>query len=243
MISDNYIQIKNLSKSFYRKSLNNKYDLPFSNKINYFYALDDINLDINKDEFIVIYGRNGSGKSTLLKCICDIYKPTSGKIIKNATISPIIEIGAAFHDNLSGRENLITLSLILGFSTNQINENIDEIINFSELNDYIDMPYLTYSSGMKMRLAFSIISHLLNDVLILDEVFSVGDKEFANKCKKKIHEIREKGNTIVNVTHNLLQIKDYCNRLIILEKGKVMSEIIGFNEVSKYIDNDLIVSK
>ena len=240
MISDYYIQIKNLSKTFFRKSLNNKYDLPFSNNLSLFYAIKDINLEINKDEFIVLYGKNGSGKSTLLKCICDIYKPSNGKIIKNASISPIIEVGAAFHDNLTGRENLITLSLILGFNINQIEENIQNIIDFSELNNYIDMPYLTYSSGMKMRLAFSIISHLLNDVLILDEVFAVGDKDFSIKSKKKILEVREKGNTIVNVTHNLSQIKDYCNKLIILDKGVVEKEIIGYKEVSKFIEKDLL---
>ena len=236
-MTNNYIELINLSKSFYKKTLSNKYDLPFSNKVEMFYALHDVNFEIDRDEFVVIYGKNGSGKSTLLKCICDIYKPTSGKIIKNATISPIIEIGSAFHDNLTGRENLRTLSIILGFDDEQIDKHFHEIVQFSGLNDYLDMPYLTYSSGMKMRLAFSIIAFLLNDVLILDEVFSVGDVEFAEKSKKKILEIRERGNTIVNVTHNLNQIKGYCNKLILLNKGKVDQEIFGLNEVTKFIEN------
>ena len=141
-MNNNYIEINNLSKIFYKKTLSNKYDLPFSNKIKEFYALYDINLKINHDEFVVIYGKNGSGKSTLLKCICDIYKPSSGQIIKNASISPIIEIGSAFHDNLSGRENLLTLSLILGFTNTEIKQNFDSIVNFSGLNDYLDMPHL-----------------------------------------------------------------------------------------------------
>ena len=178
---NNYIEIINLSKTFLKKTLSNKYDLPFSNKIDKFYALDNINLNINHDEFIVIYGKNGSGKSTLLKCICDIYKPSSGLINKKATISPIIEIGSAFHDNLTGRENLYTLSIILGFDKNQIDDHFDEIVKFSGLSAYLDMPYLTYSSGMKMRLAFSTIAFLLNEVLILDEVFSVGDMEFSKR--------------------------------------------------------------
>ena len=238
-MNNNYIELINLSKSFYKKTLNNKYDLPFSSKIESFYALNDINLKINHDEFVVIYGNNGSGKSTLLKCICDIYKPSSGKIIKNASISPIIEIGAAFHDNLTGRENLRTLSIILGFDDLQIDKHFHEIVAFSGLNDYLDMPYLTYSSGMKMRLAFSIIAFLLNDVLILDEVFSVGDTEFAKKSKEKILEIRERGNTIVTVTHNLNQVKGYCNKLILLDKGKVKQEILGFSDVNKFIENNI----
>jgi len=236
-MNNNYIEINNLSKIFYKKTLSNKYDLPFSNKIKEFYALYDINLKINHDEFVVIYGKNGSGKSTLLKCICDIYKPSSGQIIKNASISPIIEIGSAFHDNLSGRENLYTLSLILGFTNTEIKQNFDSIVNFSGLNDYLDMPYLTYSSGMKMRLAFSIMAFLLNDVLVLDEVFSVGDAEFAEKSKKKILEIREKGHSIVNVTHNLNQVKGYCNKLVLLNKGKIYQEILGYKNVTKYIEN------
>ena len=236
-MSNNYIEINNLSKLFYKKTLSNKYDLPFSNKIKKFYALYDINLKISHDEFVVIYGKNGSGKSTLLKCICDIYKPSSGQIIKNASISPIIEIGSAFHDNLTGRENLYTLSLILGFTNIEIDQNFDSIVNFSGLKDYIDMPYLTYSSGMKMRLAFSIIAFLLNDVLILDEVFSVGDAEFSEKSKKKILEIREKGHSIVNVTHHLNQVKGYCNKLVLLDKGKIDQEILGYKNVTKYIEN------
>lgn len=233
---NNYIETINLSKTFYKKTLSNKYDLPFSNKIEKFYALSNINLQINYDEFVVIYGKNGSGKSTLLKCICDIYKPSSGEIKKNASISPIIEIGSAFHDNLTGRENLFTLSIILGFSHYEIENKFNSIVDFSGLRDYLDMPYLTYSSGMKMRLAFSIIAFLLNDVLVLDEVFSVGDSEFAEKSKKKILEIRENGNSVINVTHNLNQVKGYCNKLVLLNKGKIDQIILGYENVTKYID-------
>ena len=236
-MGNNYIEIINLSKFFYKKTLSNKLDLPFTNKIDKFYALSDINLKINFDEFIVLYGKNGSGKSTLLKCICDIYKPSFGQIIKNASISPIIEIGSAFHDNLTGRENLYTLATILGFTNYDIEKNFNSIVEFSGLKDYLDMPYLTYSSGMKMRLAFSIIAFLLNDILILDEVFSVGDTEFAEKSKRKISEIREKGNSIINVTHNLNQIKGYCNKLVLLDEGKIQHEILGYKNVTKYIDN------
>lgn len=238
-MTDFLIDIIKLSKKFYKKSLSNKYDLPFTNSIESFYALDNINLRINHDEFVVIYGKNGSGKSTLLKCICDIYKPTNGQIIKNASISPIIELGAAFHDNLTGRENLISLAIILGFTHDQIEQKENTIINFSGLKDYLDMPYLTYSSGMKMRLAFSVIAFLLNDVLILDEVFAVGDFEFAKKSKKRISEIREMGNSIVNVTHNLNQVKGYCNKLVLVDKGKVDEEILGLDNVSKYIEKYL----
>ncbi len=232
------INVKNLSKLFTKKNYNNNtYDLPFITRIEKFYALKDISFDVEEGEYICLFGKNGSGKSTLLKCICGIYEPSSGEIVISKKFSPIIEVSSAFHEMMTGRENTYTFGKILGFKSNYIDSKIDEIIKFSGLSNFIDVSFRFYSSGMKMRLVFSIISHLLNDILILDEVFSVGDEEFKLKSKNKMLSLIKSGRTIINVTHNLREIRDYCSKIILLEEGEMKDIIIGNNSINKFVNN------
>lgn len=228
------INIKNLSKSFIKKEINNGYDLPFLSSLNKFFAIKDVTQTIYEGEYVALLGRNGSGKSTLLKCLSGIYSPSSGEININGTFSPVIEVSSAFHEMLTGKENLYTFGLILGFSQSEIENKINAIINFSGLSNFIDTPFRHYSSGMKIRLVFSIISHLLNDILFLDEVFAVGDSEFKEKSKKKIYELRERKKTIIHVTHSFNEVRDICTKLIVLDKGKVIKSLDNKKDIDDY---------
>lgn len=189
-----------------------------------FTALQNISFDIKKGEVVGLIGLNGSGKSTLLKIIAGVMKPTKGKVSVKGSIAPLIEVGAGFNPDLSGRENIYLNSYLLGFNKNYINEHIDEIIEFSELGDFIDVPLKNYSSGMKSRLGFSIATAVNPKILIVDEVLAVGDFKFQQKCHTKIKSLMEGDTTVLIVSHNIGQIRELCSRCIWLEKGKMIAD-------------------
>lgn len=186
-----------------------------------FFALKNINLEIKKGESIGVIGRNGAGKTTLLRIIAGIYKPTSGKVEVKGKIMPIIELGAGFDMELTGKENIFLNGIILGMTRKEIEEKYDEIVEFSGLKDFINSPIRTYSSGMILRLGFSIATSINPDIILLDEVFAVGDEEFRRKCVKKIHDFKEKGSILIFVSHNMNAIKEICEKAIFLEKGEI----------------------
>lgn len=186
-----------------------------------FYALNEVSFSVAKGEVFGIIGLNGAGKSTLLKIISGILKPTTGSIMVNGKIAPLIELGAGFNGDLSGIENIYLNGLILGYSKKMMKSKIEEIVEFSELGKFIHTPLKNYSSGMKARLGFSIATIIQPEVLIVDEVLSVGDIKFKEKSEKKISSMMEQGTTILFVSHSLGQIEKLCERVLWLEGGKV----------------------
>lgn len=226
MNKDNAIEVRNMSKKFkvqYDKPMTLKERLVFnknSNNTEYHEVLKDISLDIKKGETVALIGTNGSGKSTLLKLMTKIIYPTKGKIVTHGKLTSLLELGAGFHPDFTGRENIYFNAAIFGLTRNEIDNRIDEIIEFSELNDFIDNPIRTYSSGMYMRLAFSIAINVDADILLIDEILAVGDQHFQNKCFDKLQELRNSDKTIVIVTHSLDVVKNLCDRAIWIYKGE-----------------------
>lgn len=194
----------------------------YRHKKEYFSALEDINFDIKKGEVIGLIGSNGAGKSTLLKVVSGVMKPTKGKVIVNGAISPMIELGAGFDQELTARENIYLNGAVLGYSKKFINEKFDEIVEFSELRDFLDVPVKNFSSGMIAKLAFSIATIVNPEVLIVDEILSVGDIKFQEKSKNKMMEMITGGTTVLYVSHSLESIMELCNRVIWLEHGKIV---------------------
>jgi len=187
-----------------------------------FWALQDINLDIMPGERVGIIGRNGAGKSTLLKIISRITPPTTGEAIIRGRVGSLLEVGTGFHPELTGRENIYLNGSILGLKRTEINRQLDEIIDFSGVEKFIDTPLKRYSSGMQMRLAFSVAAHLQSEILLIDEVLAVGDMEFQKKCIGKMEEVsKSKGRTILFVSHNMAAVKNLCNHGIILKEGTI----------------------
>lgn len=187
-----------------------------------FTALDDISFEIKRGETVGIIGPNGSGKSTILKLIAGVMWPTSGKIKVVGKISPLIELGAGMHPELTGRENIFLNGSILGLTQKEIAKNYDNIVNFAEINEFIYQPIKHYSSGMYIRLAFSIAIHVYPEILIIDEILSVGDQYFQQKCFSKMREFKESKNiTIILVSHNLGQIESFCDKSIYLDHHKI----------------------
>lgn len=188
---------------------------------NEFQALNSVSFNVNKGEVMGIIGRNGSGKSTMLKVISGIYKPTEGNIIVHGNIVPMLELGSGFDYELTGHENIFLNGAILGYSESFLQSKYDEIVDFSELGDFIEMPIKTYSSGMLMRLAFSVATVVKPDVLIVDEILAVGDEAFTRKSYKRMMELMGGGTTVLFVSHSLDQIRKMCNRVIWLDHGMV----------------------
>ena len=186
-----------------------------------FRALDGVTFDVEAGKTYGIIGRNGSGKSTMLKCVAGISKPTSGTVTVNGRISALIELGAGFHPEITGRENVFINGIMLGLSKAEIERRFDEIVDFAELAPFIDAPVKTYSSGMYMRLGFAVAVHVDPDVLLVDEVLAVGDEGFAHKCLDKFAEFRRRGKTILLVTHSLGLVERFCDEALWLDKGKV----------------------
>ena len=186
--------------------------------------LKDINLEIKKGEVVGLIGVNGSGKSTLLKLMTKIIYPTKGTVETQGKLTSLLELGAGFHPDFSGRENIYFNASIFGLTRKEIEARIDEIIEFSELGSFIDNPVRTYSSGMYMRLAFSVAINVDAEILLIDEILSVGDEHFQEKCFKKIEELKEQKKTIVFVTHNLSSVKRFCTRAIWLHKGVIRKD-------------------
>lgn len=183
-------------------------------------VLDGINFDIYKGEFVGIIGRNGSGKSTLLKTLAKIYFPEKGSVEINGQLVPFIELGVGFNPDLTGRENVYLNGALLGFSNKEIDAMFDEIVDFAELRDFMDQKLKNYSSGMQVRLAFSIAIRAKGDILLLDEVLAVGDAAFQKKCNDYFASLH--GNqTVILVTHDMDNVKKFCDRAILIEKGKI----------------------
>ena len=189
-----------------------------------FKALDDITFQVRKGERLAIMGLNGAGKSTLLKAIVGVYKPTAGKVTKVGVMAPLIELGAGFDPEYTGKENIYLYGAILGYSREFLDTKIQDIIDFSELGDLINVPLKNYSSGMKSRLGFSIATAVEPDILILDEVLSVGDAKFRRKSLAKVQSMFDNGVTVLFVSHSIDQVLAICDRAILLQKGKIIAE-------------------
>jgi ABC-2 type transport system ATP-binding protein len=186
-----------------------------------FWALKEIDLDVNRGETVGFVGPNGSGKSTILKIIAGVMYPTKGGVRVQGSIAPLIELGAGFHPELSGRENVYLNGTILGLTREEIDDSFDSILDFSELHDFIDTPIKHYSSGMQMRLGFSVAVHTDPDVLLVDEILAVGDKDFQKKCIKRMRENQNEGKTIIYVSHNLNSVLDFCSKAVYLHSGRI----------------------
>jgi len=200
-----------------------------------FWALKNVSFDIKKGETIGILGPNGSGKSSLLKIICSILQPSSGRISINGRISGILELGAGFNPDFTGRDNAILNCSILGMSSKEIDARLPEIIKFADIGDYFDRPVKFYSSGMFVRLAFSIAIHVDPDILIIDEALAVGDVRFQNKCFQKFSNFKAAGKTILFVTHNPDMVAKHCNRVLVFERGNLVYDGETAEGIDKYI--------
>ncbi len=189
-----------------------------------FYGLKDVSFEVKKGEHLAILGLNGAGKSTLLKTIVGVYKPSSGHVETKGVIAPLLELGAGFDPNYSGRENIYLYGAIMGYDRAFIDKKYDEIVEFSELGNFIEVPVKNYSSGMKARLGFSIATAVEPDILILDEVLSVGDAGFRRKSLAKVKSLFETGVTVLFVSHNIEQVKSICDKAILLEHGQIIAQ-------------------
>jgi len=190
---------------------------------NEFWALKGINIEVKKGESIGFYGPNGAGKSTILKLIANVTFPTKGSVTVNGRVAPLIEIGAGFHKDLTGRENIYMNGAILGMKIAEIKAKMDSIISFSEIEEFIDMSVKKYSSGMYLRLGFAIAIHSDADILLIDEILAVGDEAFQKKCIEKVMELKKNGKTMVIVTHNRKLMEEVVDRIILMEKGSVLN--------------------
>lgn len=235
------IEVRNVKKSFkvyFDKGQTFKEKILFKNRNRYEEraVLNDISFDVEKGEAIGLVGHNGCGKSTLLKLMTKIIYPDSGSIKIQGRISSLIELGAGFHPDMTGRENIYTNAAIFGLTHKEIEERLEEIIEFSELEAFIDNPVRTYSSGMYTRLAFSVAINVDADVLLIDEILAVGDASFQAKCFEKLLDIKAKGTTIVIVSHSLSQVEQICNRSIWIDGGKIRMEGVPSEVHPKYME-------
>ncbi|HRA80797.1 MAG TPA: ABC transporter ATP-binding protein [Thauera sp.] len=201
-----------------------------------FTALKDVSFDIRRGETIGIIGRNGSGKSTLLHLICGILKPTSGTVQVNGRISALLELGAGFNPEFTGRENIYFQGALMGLTATQMDGRFDDIAGFADIGEFIDQPVRTYSSGMFVRLAFSVAIHVNPEILVVDEALAVGDAGFQLKCFERIHAIREAGGCILLVTHSAEQVAHFCDRAILLEAGYLIAEGNSASTLAHYIN-------
>ncbi|WP_019007112.1 ABC transporter ATP-binding protein [Cohnella laeviribosi] len=236
------ISIKNVTKTFkiYRDkpvSLKEKVLKLRSNEYSTFYALKNLSLDIRRGETIGLIGHNGCGKSTLLKLITKILYPDQGTITVNGKISSLIELGAGFHPDFTGRENIYINASIFGLSKKEVDQRIDEIIRFSELGKFIENPVRTYSSGMYMKLAFSVAINVNPEILLIDEILSVGDANFQKKCLEKIESFKRNGATIVIVAHDLGTIEKICDRVVWMNEGQIVRQGEADQIINLYIQH------
>ena len=190
-------------------------------KYNEFEALKHVSFDVKRGEVMGLIGHNGAGKSTLLKVISGILKPTEGSVIVRGNVAPMLELGSGFDFDMTGRENIFLNGAILGYSEDFLKSKYDEIVAFSEIGPFIDMPLRNYSSGMVARLAFSVATVVVPEVLIVDEVLAVGDADFQEKSRKRMMELMSGGTTVLFVSHSMEQIRQMCNRVVWLERGRV----------------------
>ena len=203
---------------------------------NFVWALDDISFDVNQGDVVGIIGSNGAGKSTLLKILSKVTSPTKGSIKIKGRIASLLEVGTGFHPDLSGRENIFLNGAILGMTKKEIHAKFDEIVAFSGVDKYIDTPVKRYSSGMYVRLAFSVAAHLEPEILIVDEVLAVGDAEFQKKCLGKMKEVSQQGRTVIFVSHNLVAVKSLCTKGIVMDQGKLIFSGSADEAVESYMN-------
>jgi ABC-type polysaccharide/polyol phosphate transport system ATPase subunit len=204
-----------------------------------FDAVANVSLEVRKGEMVGIIGRNGSGKSTLLKMVAGVYLPSAGRIEVQGSIAPLIELGAGFHAELTGRENVILNGLLLGFSRREMLANEEKILEFADIGDFIDSPVKQYSSGMYMRLAFAVATEVNPDILVVDEILAVGDMAFQQKCFARLERFREAGKTILFVTHSMEQITKFCDRALLLDQGRAVIEGPPDEVVDRYLAGSL----
>ena len=208
----------------------------------FLWALKDVSLKVEAGEVLGIIGNNGSGKSTLLKIVSRITKPTAGVVKIKGRIASLLEVGTGFHEDLTGRENVFMNGAILGMAKSEIVKNFDEIVHFSGVEKYIDTPIKRYSSGMQVKLAFSIAAHLPQEIMIIDEVLAVGDWEFQHKARKKIHDISiNSGKTVLFVSHNMDSVRELCVRGIVLNAGRIVDTGEIGAVVRRYTQGEVIV--
>jgi len=203
---------------------------------NMFYALNGVSFNVEKGDFFGILGRNGSGKSTLLKIISDIYRPTSGYVKHRGKLVSFIELGVGFKPALTGRENVYLNCALLGFSKQEVDSMYDEIVEFAELEKFMDQKLKNYSSGMKVRLAFSVSIRAKADILILDEVLAVGDAAFKEKCNDYFRSLIDDKKTVILVTHSMAAVEEFCNKAVLIENGKIAFEGDAKEAAQKYLE-------
>lgn len=233
------IDVTKKFKIYYDKAHTLKEKLVFwksNNQTDEFVALKNININIKKGDTVGLIGVNGSGKSTLLKLMTKIIYPTSGKIITHGKLTSLLELGAGFHQDFTGRENIYFNAAIFGLTKKDIDNRLNEIIEFSELGEFIDNPVRTYSSGMYMRLAFSIAINVDAEILLIDEILAVGDQHFQEKCFKKLQELKDSDKTIVIVSHDLQQIENLCTRAVWIYEGKIEMDDTPKEVIPKYLE-------
>ncbi len=227
MLNDEIIQVKHVTMQF--NLMEERVDtlkeyivrlLKGRIKFNNFTALHDVSFSVKRGEAVGLIGHNGAGKSTMLKIIAGVLKPTSGSVVVKGSIAPLIEVGAGFDGELTARENIYLNGAMLGHSKQFIDDHFQSIVDFSELQQFIDVPVKNFSSGMYARLGFAIATEVQPDILIVDEVLSVGDHDFQQKCKKRIKHMMDTGTTVIFVSHDIETIKEVCNRVIWFEKGQ-----------------------
>ena len=239
---ENSVVVTNLTKRFkiyYDKANTLKEKMLYwkRNENEYKEVLTNISLKIKKGETVALIGTNGSGKSTLLKLITKIIYPTKGRITIKGKLTSLLELGAGFHPDFSGRENIYFNASIFGLTKQEIDKRLKTIIDFSELGDFIDSPVRTYSSGMYMRLAFSVAINVDADILLIDEILAVGDQHFQDKCYAKLNELKQNENkTIVIVTHDLNQVKKLCDRAVWIRNGEIEIDGNPKEVISKYLE-------
>ena len=254
------IRIENLSKSYriehgrqrgeyrtLRESLTDAATWPLrklrgqsNGSVEEFWALKDINLEIQQGEVVGIIGRNGAGKSTLLKILSRITAPTTGRVELHGRVGSLLEVGTGFHNELTGRENIFLNGSILGMTKSEIQKNFDSIVDFSGIEKFLDTPVKRYSSGMYVRLAFAVAAHLEPEIMIVDEVLAVGDAEFQKKCMGKMSEVAKGGRTILFVSHNMIAVNKLCSRAVLLEKGQLMEDGLPCSITNSYLSTTKI---
>lgn len=223
----------------HKEDPNRKIGAPVYEKNERFLALKDLSFDVKKGETLGIIGQNGAGKSTILKLICRVTAPTKGGIYMNGRLTSMLEVGTGFHPELTGRENVYLNGAILGMSKAEIDRKFQEIVDFSEVGQFIDTPVKRYSSGMKVKLAFSVASHLDSEIMIMDEVLAVGDVNFQNKCIDQMKKVAaEEGRTILYVSHNMATVKSLCERCVVLSHGTKIFDGSTDEAIAVYMKND-----
>ncbi|HXH25201.1 MAG TPA: ABC transporter ATP-binding protein, partial [Vicinamibacterales bacterium] len=203
-----------------------------------FWALKDLSLEVRHGEIVGIIGRNGAGKSTLLKILSRITEPTAGYADMHGRVGALLEVGTGFHPELTGRENIFLNGAILGMNREHIKRRFDEIVDFAELETFLDTPVKYYSSGMYMRLAFAVAAHLEPEILVVDEVLAVGDAAFQKKCLNKMQHVRLEGRTVLFVSHNMSAVSRLCGRVVWLDRGVVRDDGLPSNVIAKYLNSD-----